>query len=128
MKVFRLHWTEEAQHARIDAIHLRRLADKLTEAQIFAALSEFVKILLAMRGIVRQQDALDLDSFEKALGRSFSPEERTSLLYALDEASTWTYFMSGLEHPAFRAVYEDLVPAGGMSIDQVKAQLVQVEN
>ena len=126
MKVFRLHWTEEAQHARIDALQLRRLAAELTDAQILGAVEEFIQILFTMRKLIFEQDELDVASFEEGIGRSLSSDERASLLKALNASSTWTYILSGLEHRSFRAHYEELVPATGPSIDDVHAQLADL--
>jgi hypothetical protein len=126
VKVFRLHWTEEAQHARIDTLQLQRLAKTLSAPELLCAYDEFWAILSEMRGLIREQDRLDVASFESGLGRSLSDQERASLLLALEKCSLWTYFLSGLEHQAFAKVYNALLPPGGASLEWVKNKVVQL--
>jgi hypothetical protein len=111
VKVFRLHWTEEAQHARIDAIQLRALAASMTLEEIGIAVNEFLGLLQSLHSLLQQQDALDLASLEEAIGERFSDAQRDELLIALNAESLWTFIISGLEHPSFQAVYNELVPA-----------------
>ncbi len=123
VKVFRLHWTEEAQHARLDAVQIRILADTMAPGEIAAAVVEFNGLLQVMAGLLRDQDELDLDSFERALGEPFSPAQRQELLAALHQEWLWTFLVSGLEHASFLAVYEDVVPEGMLSVDDIIAGL-----
>ena len=110
-KVFRLHWMEEAQHARVDALHLRRIAPSLTEAELERGLAEMEAILAYLREVVEQQDAYDVESFSKICGRSLSPAEESEILAALKRESRWTFFDSGLQHKAFKSLCQDLFPA-----------------
>lgn len=36
VKIFRLHWTEESQHTRIDALELQAIAKRMTESELRA--------------------------------------------------------------------------------------------
>lgn len=125
MKVFRLHWTEEAQHARIDALHLRRLAAERPSSEILSSCDEFWEIMLVFRATVRKQDCLDLESFEKNVGRKVGNEERESLSNALEESSFWVYFLSGLRHKSFCSLYEDLAPDGAPSLKWIEERLAK---
>jgi hypothetical protein len=120
MKVFRLHWTEEAQHARIDALQLRRLA-----ADLSASDDEFWEIMLSLRFVVREQDMLDLESFENNIGRVLGEAERASVLSSLEESSFWVFFLSGLRHKSLRSLYEELAPEGAPSLKWVEERLAK---
>jgi hypothetical protein len=123
VRVFRLHWTEEAQHARLDAVQLRAMASSMAPEDIKASVAEFNGLLQAMAGLLRNQDELDLDSFERALGEPLSPARRKELLAALHEEWLWTFLVSGLEHASFQAVYGDVVPEGMQGVDDIIAGL-----
>ncbi len=123
VRVFRLHWTEEAQHARLDAVLIRQLASTMAPGDIEKSVEEFNGLLQAMAGLLRNQDELDLDSFERVLGEPLSPTRRHELLAALHREWIWTFLVSGLEHASFQAVYEDVVPKGMMGVDDIIAGL-----
>ena len=123
VRVFRLHWTEEAQHARLDAVQLRALASSMAPEDLEASLVELNDLLHAMAGLLRNQDKLDLDSFESALGEPFSPSRRQELLAALHEEWLWTFLVSGLEHASFQAVYGDVVPEEMLGVEDLIAGL-----
>jgi hypothetical protein len=125
MKIFRLHWTEEAQHARIDALQLRRLAGEMESAEIISSYDEFWEIMLAMRDVVREQDRLDLQSFELNIGRTLGDVQRKSILDALEESSFWVFFLSGLRHKSFSSLYKDLAPEGAPSLKWVEERLAK---
>jgi len=123
VRVFRLHWTEEAQHARLDAVQIRALATTMSPSEIETSVGEFNGLLQAMAGLLRNQDELDLNSFEKAIGEPLSPGRRQELLAALHQEWLWTFLLSGLEHASFKAVYGDVVPKGMLGVDDLIANL-----
>ena len=123
VKVFRLHWTEEAQHARIDTLVLYALAEGLTDKNLETAFEEFTALVLQMDALIGQQDALDIQSLETALGTAFSESQRAALLAALRRESRWTYAQSGLEHRAFQATYNALRPSDRFSIEALLEKL-----
>ncbi|MAW51193.1 MAG: hypothetical protein CME01_00035 [Geminicoccus sp.] len=109
-RVFRLHWTEEAQHARIDALHLRRLASEMSDAELAAAVEEASSIFQMLHSVVSQQDELDVANFEALRSKPLSPDEKASILAVFRRDSKWTFFESGLEHRAFRLICEEILP------------------
>jgi hypothetical protein len=123
VRVFRLHWTEEAQHARLDAVQLKVLASSMAPEEIKTSVGEFNGLLQAMARLLRNQDKLDLDSIERALGEPFSPARRQEMLAALHEEWLWTFLVSGLEHSSFQAVYGEVVPEGMLAVEDIIAGL-----
>jgi hypothetical protein len=123
VRVFRLHWTEEAQHARMDTLQLRMLASTMETEELETSAAEFLELTDAIQRLLLEQDALDLASFEQALGRPFDPDQHSQLLAALNQEWLWTFLVSGLEHSAFQAVFHDVIPDQILNIDQVIARM-----
>ncbi len=121
--VFRLHWTEEAQHARMDAVQLRRLAASMSRREIEVAAGDFVGLLRLFGSLLSEQDQLDLQSLEQVQGETFSPEQREELLACLNREWIWTFLVSGLEHAAFRSVFQAVVPEELLSFGELNKVL-----
>ena len=95
----------------------------MDDVAIAHSIDEFIGLLHTIRGLIRDQDVLDVETFANQTGASLSQARRAEITEALHQESLWTYFQSGLEHEAFRVVYEELVPAGAPSLAEVSAQL-----
>lgn len=123
VRIFRLHWTEEAQHARLDALELEALATTMSPEQIEVSVNEYVDMLILVKDLLARQDELDLESFEKALGRTLEGDKRQQLLQAMHREYLWTFIVSGLEHKAFQLTYDKLVPDYMGSVLELSARL-----
>lgn len=95
------HWIEEAQHAKLDTLMVESLAEGMTEAEIEAAVDEFLEIGGFLDEGMRQQTIFDLESFERATGRKLTENEREEFLGIQHQSNRWTYIGSGLTHPRF---------------------------
>lgn len=60
---------------------------------------------------LKQQTAFDLDALERATGRKLSDAERERFLAQQHQANRWTYLGSGLTHPRFLEVIDQIAPA-----------------
>jgi hypothetical protein len=105
------HWMEEAQHAKLDTLMVEALAEGRSEAEIQAALDEFLEIGMFLDNGLKAQAGLNLDALEAATGRRLGEEERTALLEQQHQALRWTYLGSGLTHPKFVATLAAMSPA-----------------
>jgi hypothetical protein len=121
VKVFRLHWTEEAQHARVDTLELRKQAECMSAEEVSASITEFSHMLLTLRECIYSQSELDVQSVEMLLEQPLEDSRRAELLDGFREESLWTFVVSGLSHPSFRKVYKELVPAQNPDIDELIA-------
>src|SRR5688572_25068387 len=74
------HWIEEAQHAKLDTLMVEALAEGRNEAEIQAALDEFLEIGMFLDGGLKAQAGLNLDALETATGRTLGEDERAALL------------------------------------------------
>ena len=113
------HWLEEAQHAKLDALMVEALAEGMTEAEIERAVDEFLEIGGFLDDGMRQQTLLDLESFERATGRTLSEGEREIFKSVQHQANRYTYIGSGLTHPRFLETVGKLSPAQRARIEEV---------
>ena len=113
------HWLEEAQHAKLDALMVEALAEGMTEAEIERAVDEFLEIGGFLDDGMRQQTLLDLESFERATGRTLSEGEREIFTSVQHQANRYTYIGSGLTHPRFLETVGKLSPAQRARIEEV---------
>jgi hypothetical protein len=105
------HWMEEAQHAKLDTLMVEALAEGRSEAEIQAALDEFLEIGMFLDNGLKAQAGLNLDALEAATGRRLGDDERAALLEQQHQALRWTYLGSGLTHPKFVATLAAMSPA-----------------
>ncbi|APR80531.1 Hypothetical protein A7982_05878 [Minicystis rosea] len=96
------HWLEEAQHAKIDALELKKLADISSEAQLEAALADYLGILEAFAGLLGQQARLDVNSLERAVGRTFDDAQRAAISEAQTHAYRRAFIVMGIENAGFQ--------------------------
>ena len=113
------HWLEEAQHAKLDTLMVEALADGMTEAEIEAAVDEFLEIGAFLDEGLKQQAIFDMEAFERATGRELSAAEREEFIGYQHQANRWTYLGSGMTHPRFLETLGKLSPAQRRRIEEV---------
>lgn len=107
--IFRFHWKEEAQHAVMDELELRRADARLTKAERDAAVTHFIGLVVAVDGILQVQAAEDARYFATSVTRVLAADERARLNRDLLAAYRWQYILSGAEHPVFLDVLTGLI-------------------
>lgn len=118
--LLRHHWMEESQHAKIDTLMVLALADGRSENEIAAAVDEYLEIGTFLDGGLAQQVELNLQAFERAIGRSLP--NRAELFRQQHQAARWTYLGSGMVHAQFVDTLERLSPAARARVDAVAPQ------
>jgi hypothetical protein len=113
------HWLEEAQHAKLDTVMVEALAEGMTEAEIEAAVDEFLEIGSFLDEGLKQQTIFDLEAFERATNRELSESERQEFIAVQHQSNRWTYLGSGMTHPRFLATLEKLSPAQRQRIEEI---------
>jgi hypothetical protein len=113
------HWLEEAQHARLDTLMVEALAEGMTEAEIEAAVDEFLEIGSFLDEGLKQQTVFDAEALERATGRELTDAERQEFFSVQHQANRWTYLGSGMTHPRFLATLEKLSPAQRQRIEEI---------
>lgn len=121
-KMLKSHWAEESQHAKLDALTLRKLAKTSTPEQRKTAVKDYCDLIDALTGLLGQQAELDVKSLEKALGRTFSAEQRNTLLASQNRSYRQTFVNWGITNPFFVETVEAVFPEDVAQIkDKAKA-------
>jgi hypothetical protein len=112
------HWIEEAQHARLDGLVLKQLAQRSSAEDIASAIQEYFEIGAFLDGGFKQQAELDLDSLERAIGRTLPEDQRRQFLEVQHQALRWTFLGSAMENRNFLAAIASIS-------DEAAARVVQ---
>lgn len=107
--VFLYHWKEESQHAVLDELEWRREDQKLTATERDQAVDDFIDLVTAVDGILKQQSGADADYFLSITNRRFDDRQSHSIRAGLLNAYRWQYIVSGAVHPRFQNTLGDLI-------------------
>lgn len=107
-ELLRHHWMEEAQHAKLDTLIVQELAEGLGEAEIGAAIDDYMKIGALVDGGLQQQVQFDLAALQRSAGRTLAPAEAEKFAQQQLQAQRWTYLGSGMTHGNFVATLKAL--------------------
>ena len=106
--LFLFHWQEETTHAIMDELEWPRENSKLTPAERDCAVDELIGLVNDVDGILQKQSAEDVDYFLRHCNRSFSDKEIRRIKEGVLKAYRWQYIFSGVEHPRFQKLYNEL--------------------
>lgn len=107
--IFLFHWKEEATHAIMDELEWPREDQKLTHEERNRAVTELIRIVADVDGILQDQSRADVDYFQKASGSSFDSEQIDLLQSGVLNAYRWQYIFSGVDHPRYQAALGNLI-------------------
>jgi hypothetical protein len=120
------HWIEEAQHAKLDGLVLESLARRSSVQDIATAIREYFEIGAFLDGGLEQQAQLDLNSLERAIGRTLSEDQRRQFLDVQHQALRWTFLGSAMENRNFLAVLASISDEAATQVEQLaKAFIMQ---
>jgi len=111
--ILRFHWIDESRHARLDSLLIDEVARDLGPEEREAAVD----------GLLAQQVELDIDALQIATGRTFSEPEREEIRTHQQRAYRWTFLVSGLEHPNFVRIVEQVTTGGAEKLAQAATAL-----
>src|SRR5215510_2487455 len=94
--LLRHHWMEEAQHAKLDTLMVEALSDNRSPVEIEAGITAYVALGALLDGGLRQQVEFDLESQERAAGRTMSTTEKDQFRSIQAQAVRWTFLGSGM--------------------------------
>jgi len=106
--LFLFHWKEETTHAIMDELEWPREDSKLTPEERDHAVDELIELVGAVDGILQVQSAEDVNYFLMNCNRPFSDDEIRRLNEGVLKAYRWQYIFSGVEHPRFQKLYNEL--------------------
>jgi hypothetical protein len=114
--ILRFHWIDESRHARMDSLLIDEVADGLAPEEREKAVDQLLELGGAVDGLLAEQVTLDIDALERAGGRAFTGAERDEIRAHQQRAYRWTFLVSGLEHPKFVRIVEQLTTTGNEKI------------
>jgi len=106
--IFKAHWQEESQHAQLDHLETLRAFAAMTAGERERAIDELIELVAAVDGLLRQQTEHDLANLARLLGRRFEVDEVEELRREVLRAKRWTFLLSGVTHPRFQELFEDV--------------------
>lgn len=110
-RIFKAHWQEESQHARMDYLEVARAFEKMTPAETDVAIDDLIDLVGAVDGLLQQQTGHDLENLERYLERSFSAAEREEISANVLRAKRYTFIESGVTHPNFLESFGEVTTA-----------------
>jgi hypothetical protein len=121
--LIKYHWTDEAQHAKIDSLLIDEIIREIGDEDRETAVDELIELGGAVDGLLSQQADLDLESLEKAIGRTLSDRDKAEIKRNTHRAYRWTFLVSGLEHPNFVQIVRELTNRGPEKLKAVARAL-----
>lgn len=123
VNIFKSHWVEESQHAKLDELEIDRSAAAVDLDKREAAIDELLEIGGAFDGLLAAQVDLDLVSLERLAGRKLADPAKDRIRAAQHKAYRYTFLVSALRNPKFREQVGTLTKAGTGKIDGAAAAL-----
>jgi hypothetical protein len=114
--LLRFHWIDESRHARLDSLLIDEVAGQRTAAEREQAVDQLLELGTAVDGLLAAQIELDIESLQRATGRAFTDAERDEIRTHQRRAYRWTFIVSGLVHPRFVRIVEELTQGGRAKI------------
>jgi hypothetical protein len=109
-RLLKYHWIDEAQHTKLDTLLIEELAKAYTPDEISKAVGEYLDMGAFLDQGLAQQVQFDMDSLERATGRTLKEEDKKEFERIQVQANRWTYIGSGMNHPNFLATVNYLSP------------------
>ncbi len=106
--IFRAHWQEESQHAKMDHLETTRAFAGMTVAEKDTAIDDLIELIGAVDGLLQKQAGLDVDNLERYLARSFTETEEREVYASVLKAKRYTFIESGVTHPNFQALFSEV--------------------
>jgi hypothetical protein len=114
--LLRFHWIDESRHAHMDSLLIDEVASEVTADQREAAIDQLLELGGAVDGLLGQQIELDIDALQEASGRTFADDERDEIRTHQRRSYRWTFIVSGLQHPNFVRIVEQITSDGAAKI------------
>jgi hypothetical protein len=74
-EIFKAHWLEEAQHAKLDHLETLRAFASMDAAERDQAIDDLIELVGAVDGLLQQQVEHDVANLSSVLGRAFDMSE-----------------------------------------------------
>ena len=105
--IFKSHWLEESQHARMDHLETLRAFNGISDHNRQVAIEDVIELVGAVDGLLQKQTELDVENFERYLDRPLKGR-RTEVYARVLDAKRYTFIESGVTHPNFVELFGSL--------------------
>jgi hypothetical protein len=122
--LLRHHWLEEAQHAKLDTMIVEALAQPLSKREIQEGVEDYLAIGSILDEGLTAQMEMDLASFTRATGRTFSEDEVKRYQEVQQRSYRKTFMTSGMRHSKFQSILAAISPEGAQKVLEVADMLV----
>ena len=120
--IFKAHWLEESQHARLDHLEAARMFAGFDNAERDEAINDLIELVQAVDGLLQKQTAYDIENLERYLGRIFNVGEKKIIYNAELRTKRWVFIESGVVHPRFARLFANVTtPAQQQRVQQALA-------
>ena len=103
--IFKAHWLEESQHARMDHLETLRAFQTMPEAEKDMAIDDLIELVGAVDGLLQQQAQMDVENLQRYLGRSLATADQQETYAKVLAAKRYTFIESGVTHPNFQELF-----------------------
>jgi P-aminobenzoate N-oxygenase AurF len=110
--IFKSHWLEESQHARMDHLETLRAFHGIADHDRQVAIEDLIELVAAVDGLLQQQAGLDIENFQRHLGRPLSGSTREEVYARVLDAKRHTFIESGVTHPNFQQLFTAVTTSG----------------
>jgi hypothetical protein len=108
--LLKYHWLEESQHTKLDTLLLSELVPMMSDREIEIAIEDYLKLVMMLDEILMAQVQLDLVSLQAAISRSLTTTNLEEIQSHQSQAYRWAFLCTGLTHPNFVKVLNDISP------------------
>jgi hypothetical protein len=123
--IFKSHWLEESQHARMDHLETLRAFRSMSETEKDQAIDDLIELVGAVDGLLQSQARLDVDNLQACLWRRLGTAERQEIEAAVLAAKRYTFIESGVTHPNFVELFGMVTtPAQQLKVQQALGALL----
>ena len=99
--IFKSHWLEESQHARMDHMETLRIFETLDKRQSDEAIDDLIALVVAVDGLIQKQAGFDVQNLGTYLKRELSEAEKNEIYSCEVRAKRYCFIESGVTHPSF---------------------------
>jgi hypothetical protein len=107
----------------MDSLLIDEVASELSADEREKAVDELLELGGAVDGLLAQQVELDIDALQAATGRTYTDAERDDIRTHQRRSYRWTFLVSGLEHPNFVGIVEQLTANGADKLSHAAREL-----
>jgi hypothetical protein len=117
--LLRHHWMEESQHAKLDTLMVKAIAESCSDQERAAAIDGYLEIGGMIDAGLMQQVKFDFENLKRATGRAFTTDETLQYFEVQQQATRWTFLGSGMSHKKFLATADIVAPGAAERLGSI---------